>query len=50
MKTLAVKDWVYCPANASGERREVNKEETVAALEKQQKMIREFQTFLCCGS
>lgn len=43
MKTIAVKDEVSCPTNASGKKRVVNEAETVSALEKQTKMIKEFQ-------
>lgn len=46
MKTVAVKDEVKCPTNASGVKRVINKEETLLALEKQQKMIKEFQNWV----
>ena len=46
MKPVSVTDRVPCPANESGEKREINREETVAALDKQGKMIREFQTWV----
>ncbi|MBE6807654.1 MAG: hypothetical protein E7527_06605 [Ruminococcaceae bacterium] len=46
MKAVAVTDEVSCPANASGKKRVVNREETVLALEKQQKMIQEFQNWV----
>ena len=46
MKTVAVKDEVNCPTNASGVKRVINKEETLLALEKQQKMIKEFQDWV----
>ncbi len=46
MKTVAVKDEVKCPTNASGVKRVINKEETLLALEKQQKMIKEFQDWV----
>ena len=46
MKTIAVTDEVACPANKSGVRREINMEETALALEKQKKMITEFQTWV----
>ncbi len=46
MKAVAVMDEVYCPTNASGTKRIVNKEETVLALEKQKKMIAEFQKWV----
>ena len=37
MKTIAVKNEVACLTNASGKKRVINKEETLLALEKQQK-------------
>ena len=43
MKTVAVTDEIGCPTNASGKKRVVNQGETVAALEKQQKLIQAFQ-------
>lgn len=46
MKTVAVKDEVKCPTNASGVKRVINKEETLLVLEKQQKMIKEFQNWV----
>lgn len=46
MKTVAVKDEVKCSTNASGVKRVINKEETLLALEKQQKMIKEFQDWV----
>lgn len=46
MKTIAVKDEIACPTNASGKKRVINKEETLLALEKQQKMIKEFQNWV----
>ena len=46
MKTVVVTDEVACPTNASGKCRVINKEETVLALEKQQKMIKEFQRWV----
>ena len=46
MKTIAVKDEVACPTNASGKKRVINKEETLLALEKQQKLIKEFQDWV----
>lgn len=46
MKTVAVTDTVTCLANASGTKRAINQPETVLALEKQQKMIREFQNWV----
>lgn len=46
MKSVAVTDEIRCPTNASGKKRVVNKEETVLAIEKQQKMIAEFQKWV----
>jgi len=46
MKSMAVMDEVSCPTNASGIKRVINKEETVLAIEKQQKMIAEFQNWV----
>ena len=46
MKTVAVTDKVSCPANASGSKRVINKEETIAAVEKQQLLIKEFQQWV----
>ena len=46
MKTVVVMDEVDSPTTASGKKRIVNKTETVAALEKQQKLIREFQKWV----
>lgn len=46
MKTVAVTDEVQCQTNASGKKRVVNKEETVLAIEKQQKMIAAFQRWV----
>ncbi len=46
MKSVVVTDEVQCLANASGKKRVVNKEETILAIEKQQKMIEEFQKWV----
>lgn len=46
MKSVAVTDEVKCPTNASGKKRVINKEETLLAIEKQQKMIKEFQKWV----
>ena len=46
MKTVAVTDEIGCPTNASGKKRVVNQGETVAALEKQQKLIQAFQAWV----
>lgn len=43
MKSVAVMDKVYCPQNKSGEKRVINKSETLLAIEKQNKIIKEFQ-------
>ena len=46
MKTIAVTDEVLCSQNASGKKRVINKGETVAAIEKQQKIIQAFQEWV----
>ena len=46
MKTVAVKDTVPCATNKSGKRQEINKSETLLAIEKQQKLIKEFQKWV----
>ena len=46
MKTVSVTDEISCPTNASGKKRVINKAETVAALEKQQKLIKAFQKWV----
>ena len=46
MKTVSVTEEVSCPANASGKKRVINKAETVAAIEKQQKLIKTFQKWI----
>lgn len=46
IKTVVITDEVSCPENASGVKRVINKEETMAAVEKQQKMIRSFQDWI----
>lgn len=46
MKTIAVTDEVRCSANTSGKKTVINKTETVAAIEKQQRIIREFQNWV----
>ena len=46
MKTVSVMDEVSCPQNASGKKKEINREETVAAVEKQKKLIKEFQKWV----
>lgn len=46
MKTIAVTDEIFCPTNTSGKKRVINKAETVAAIEKQQKLITAFQKWV----
>lgn len=46
MKSVSVTDEVSCPTAKSGKKRVINKAETIAALEKQQKMIKEFQKWV----
>ena len=46
MKTIKITDEVSCSTNKSGKKRVVNKEETVAALEKQQIMVNEFKKWI----
>lgn len=46
MKTVCVTDEVMSLTNKSGKKRIINETETVAALEKQQKMIKEFQKWV----
>lgn len=46
MKTVCVTDEVVCNTNKSGKKRVINQTETVAALEKQQKLIKEFQKWV----
>lgn len=46
MKTVVVTDKIPCITNQSGEKRVINKDETVLAIEKQQKMIAEFQKWV----
>jgi len=46
MKSVTVTDEVSCTGNSSGKKRVINKAETVAALEKQQKLIKEFQKWV----
>ncbi len=46
MKTIAVTDEINCPTNASGKKRVINKAETIAAIEKQQKLIKAFQKWV----
>lgn len=46
MKTVCVTDEVICKTNKSGKKRVINQTETVAALEKQKKLIEEFQKWV----
>lgn len=46
MQTIAVKDKICCATNASGVKRVINKAETAAAIEKQQKLIKEFKKWV----
>lgn len=46
MQSVVVTDTVPSPTNNSGKRRVINKDETVLALEKQKKMIAEFQSWV----
>lgn len=46
MKTVSITEEVSCSANASGKKRVINKAETVAAIEKQQKLIKAFQKWV----
>ena len=46
IKTVVVMDEVSCPENTSGKKRVINRSETLAAVEKQQKMIRSFQDWI----
>ena len=46
MKSVAVTDEVTCLTNSSGKKRVVNKEETVLAIEKQQKLTDEFKKWV----
>ena len=46
LKTVAVMDEVSCPQNASGKKKVINRGETVAAVEKQKKLIKEFQKWV----
>lgn len=50
MKTLQVFDKVHSASAASGEKRAVNQEETMAAQEKQSRIIKEFQAWLWADS
>ncbi len=46
MKTVAVLDEVQCSATKSGKKKVINKEETLAVIEKQKQIIEEFQRWI----
>lgn len=46
MKTVAVTEEINSPTNVSGKKRVINKADTVAAIEKQQKLIAAFQKWV----
>lgn len=46
MKPIVIKDAVSCPTNVSGKKSEINHAETIVALEKQKRMIEEFQRWV----
>ena len=46
MQTIAVKDEVPCQTTKSGKRRQINQSETLAALDKQKKLIEKFQSWV----
>ena len=46
MKSVAVTDEIACLTNVSGKKRVINHNETVIAIEKQQKLIKEFQRWV----
>ncbi len=46
MKTVSVTEEVNSPTNASGVKRVINKEETLAVLEKQKKLINKFEKWV----
>ena len=46
MKSVAVLDEVKCTTNSSGKKKVINKEETLAVIEKQKKMIKAFQDWV----
>ena len=46
MKSVAVTDEVACSTTKSGKKRVINKEETLLAIEKQNKIIEEFQKWI----
>ena len=46
MKAIAVTDEVTCCTSATGKKRIINQSETILAIEKQQKMIKEFQKWV----
>lgn len=46
MKSVTVTVITDCPSNKSGKKRVVDREETINAVEQQQKMIKEFQRWI----
>ena len=46
MKTVSVTDEISCTTNTSGKKKVINRAETVAALDKQRKMIKAFQEWI----
>ena len=46
MKTVTVMDEVSCSATKSGKKRVINKEETLAVIEKQKQIVEEFQKWI----
>lgn len=46
MKSVVVHDKIACSTNSSGEKRVVNQDETLSAIEKQKKMVKEFQSWV----
>ena len=50
MKTVVVTDEISCSTNTSGKKRVINQAETVAAIEKQQKLVKAFQNWVWTDS
>lgn len=46
MKAIAIHEEISCSANASGKKKVINKTATFAAIEKQKKLIQEFQKWI----
>ena len=46
MKSIVIKEEISCPTNSSGKKRVINSEETLAAIEKQKLLIKEFQKWV----